>query len=160
MLSETVLNRLIISWKADKGVEIKGRMCVPTDNGLRRDMYKHLIKTLVEEHGYTQEDFEGITFRRVIEASMNVNSDKKEGWKRAAIACWNEALNSFFPMEVLTHDSSTEPERKQSTRTYVPDDEPIELKNPIDESIYKDIPKVNHVPDEEFLEVLKGIGNE
>lgn len=161
MLNETELNRLIVSWKNQMGEEIRGRMCVPIDKGLRTEMYKNLIKTLIEIHNYTQEDFEGNTYRRVMEASVNPNSERKEGWRKAATSDWNDALDVFYPQELLQHDSSTEPERKKSTRPeYVPDDEPVELKNPSDPSIYRDLPEVIHVPDEEFLKQLEGIGDE
>lgn len=160
MLNETELSRLIVSWKNQQGEEIKGRMCVPIDKGLRTEMYKNLIKTLIEKHNYTQEDLESNTYRRVMEASINPNSERKEGWRKAATSDWNDALDVFFPQELLVHDSSTEPERKQPSRTFVADDEPVELKNPADQSIYKDLPEVKHVPDEEFLKMLEGIGDE
>jgi hypothetical protein len=161
MLTETELNRLIVSWKNQMGEEIKGRMCVPIEG--RTEMYKNLIKTLIELHGYTQEDLEGKTYRTVMEASINPNSERKEGWRKAATADWNNAVDSFFPQKLLEHDSSSEPERPKrgySRPAYTPQDEPVELEKPIDRTIFSELPKVTHVIDEDFLKQLEGIGDE
>lgn len=159
MLTETELARLIVSWKNQMGEEIRGRMCVPIEG--RREMYKHLIKTLIELHGYAQEDFEGKTYRMVLDASVNPNSERLEGWRKAVTADWNNALDSFFPQQLLQHDSSAEPKRKTVEKTeYVNEDPRLEKDNPIDPSIFAGLPPVNDPVDEEFMKMLKEVGDE
>jgi hypothetical protein len=139
-------------------------MCVPIDKVLRTEMYKNLIKTLIELHGYTKDDLQGNTYRRVMEASINPNSEKKEKWRMAATDDWMDAVDTFFPHQLLVHDSSTEPERPKREqfvkKTYVSDDAPIELENPLDRSQLTDIPPPNDEDDEEFLKLLRGDGDE
>lgn len=163
MLTETELARVIVSWKNKCGEEIRGRMCVPIEG--RCDMYKILIKTLIELHNYALTDFEGKTYRTVMEASIPASStgEKEQRWRMAATTDWFNAMDIFFPQTILEHDSSTEPERaKRPERPAAPeyDNGPVELKNPLDKSIFNELPKVNHLVDEDFLKQLEGIGDE
>lgn len=157
MLSETEFARLIVSWKNQFGEEIRGKNCVPFEG--RTEMYRHLIKTLTELHGYTQEDFEGKTYRMVMEASINPNSPKADGWRAAATADWYRALDTFFPQTILAHESKESPSKK---KFYVaPEDDPrLKTDNPIDMSIFADMPKPSSVEDEDFLKLLESVGNE
>ena len=159
MLTETELARLLVSWKNQYGKEIKDRYYVPVERSSRLDMYKTLIKTLIELHGYTQPDFEGKTYRMVMDASIAANSDKKDSWRMSATSDWNDALDVFFPSQLLAHDSSTEPER--ATKNYgnsAPVDEDPRLANekPIDTSIFEGLPPVIDPVDEEFMKLLEG----
>lgn len=164
MLTETELARVLTSWKNRFGEEIRGRMCVPIEG--RCDMYKNLIKTLIELHNYTLEDFEGKTYRAVMEASIAGSStgQKLEKWRQAATTDWFNAMDSFFPQTILEHDSSNEPERPRAQRPERPtteyDNGPVELKNPLDKSIFNGLPKVKHIVDEDFLKQLEEVGNE
>ena len=161
MLTETELSRLIVSWKNQEGEDIKGRRCVPIEG--RLEMYKTLVKTLVELHGYGQEDLEGKTYRMVMEASINPNSDKKEGWRKAATADWNDAVDLFFPQQLLKHDSSTEPVREKKTfnkTEYVEVDPRLENYNPVDRSIVEGLPPVVGTPDEDFLKEIAAVGGD
>lgn len=161
MLSETELARLIVSWKNQLGEEIKGRMCVPVDSGIRVEMYKSLIKTLIETHNYTQEDLEGNTYRRVMEASINSNSNKVSIWRELATTDWMRAVDVYFPQEILKHDSSNDPEPKKWTKKVEVDEDPrMKIDNPIDRSIFEGLPPVNDPIDEEFLKMLKEVGDE
>jgi hypothetical protein len=165
MLTDTELARVLVSWKNRCGEEIRGRMCVSIDG--RCDMYKNLIKTLIELHNYTLEDFEGKTYRAVMEASIPGSStgQKLEKWRQAATTDWFNAMDSFFPQTILTHDSSNEPERPRAPRPERPaspeyDNGPIELKNPLDKSIFTGLPKVKHIVDEDFLKQLDEVDDE
>lgn len=157
MLTETELARLLVSWKNQYGKEIKDRYHVPVERSARLDMYKTLIKTLIELHGYEQSDFEGKTYRMVMEASIAANSDKKENWRMSATGDWNDALDVFFPSKLLAHDSSTEPERaKREYSTPVDEDPRLANEKLIDTSIFEGLPAVNDPTDEDFLKVLEG----
>lgn len=169
MLTETELARVITTWKNKFGEEIRGRQCVPIEG--RCEMYKNLIKTLKELHAYTVEDFEGKTYRTVMQASIPDSStgQKLEKWRQAATTDWFNALDVFFPQEILEHDTSTEapkqaraerPTREEYAQEYIQDNEPVELKNPLDRSIFSDLPKVKHIVDEDFLKQLEGVGDE
>lgn len=162
MLTETELARLITSWKNQCGEEIKGRMCVSIEG--RTEMYKTLIKTLIELHQYTQEDLEGKTYRMVMDASVNPNSERKEGWRKAATADWNDAVDFFFPQKLLMHDVSTEPERPKRSRTekveYSAEDPRLAKDNPVDRTIFEGLPAVNDPVDEEFMKLLQEVGDE
>lgn len=165
MLSENELAKLLVNWKQQQGEEIKTRFCVPVDRSARLQMYKNLIKTLVELHGYNNDDLEGNTYRRVMEASINPNSEKKEQWRQAATADWNDAIASFFPQQVLVHDSSQEPERpKREKREQISTEsaysDAIELENPWDSSVSTDIPLPESEIDHEFLKLIQGKGDE
>lgn len=158
MLTETELSRLLVSWKNQYGKEIKDRFHVPVERSARLDMYKTLIKTLIELHGYKQEDFEGKTYRMVMEASIAPNSDKKDTWRLSATSDWNDALDVFFPSQLLAHDSSSEPERPKRPEYSTPVDIDPRLANEklIDRSIFEGLPPVNDPTDEDFLKLLEG----
>ena len=161
MLTETELSRLIVSWKNQEGEDIKGRRCVPIEG--RLEMYKTLVKTLVELHGYSQEDLEGKTYRMVMEASISPNSDKKEGWRKAATTDWNNAVDFFFPQKILRHDSSAEPVREKREKfvkkEYDTVDPRLAKDNPIDLSVFEGLPPVDNSVDEDFLKEMASVGN-
>lgn len=159
MLTETEFARLLVSWKNQFGEEIRGRMCVSIDG--RTEMYKSLIKTLIELHGYKQEDFEGKTYRMVMEASINPNSDKKEGWRLAATADWNNAIDVFFPQQLLRHDPSTDPvrEKRKYEKTQYEEVDHREY-NPVDSSIVEGLPPVISKIDEDFLKEMAAVGGD
>lgn len=159
MLTETEFARLLVSWKNQYGKEIKDRFCVPVERTSRMDMYKTLIKTLIELHGYTQSDFEGKTYRMVMEASIAANSDKKDVWRMSATADWNDALDVFFPSQLLQHDKATEPERKPRYEQ-VDEDPRLKNENLVDPSIVAGLPPVVDPVDEDFLKQLEEVGNE
>jgi hypothetical protein len=165
MLTDTELARVVTSWKNKCGEEIRGRMCVPIEG--RCEMYKQIIKTLIELHNYAIDDFEGKTYRYIVlEASIPASSrgEKKENWQKAARSDWMDALDTFFPQQILEHDSSNDPERRQrgsyEKTEYLDNDPRLEKDNPIDKSIFEGVPPVENPIDEDFLKMLKEVGNE
>lgn len=168
MLGEGELAKLLVSWKNQLGEEIKGRFCVPIDRQLRIDMFKHLIETLIRLHSYEQDDFEGNTYRRIMEASINPNSERKDKWREAATADWNDALDSFFPQKIIFHTpkpETSEYERPVSGRggkTSVPEHvDEIAPEDLLDKSkIESGIAAPDYAIDEEFLKQLQGDSDE
>lgn len=161
MLTETEFARFIVSWKNQMGEDIRGRFCVPIDRFARIEMFKNLIKSLIELHGYKEEDFEGKTYRMVMEASVNPNSERKEKWREAATTDWFDALDTFYPKQLLVHNSGDEPERPKRERLEpkksVPSDSPVELENPLDKSLLgSDIADPVDEIDHEFLKLIEG----
>lgn len=165
MLSETELADLLVSWKKQQGEDIRGRFCVPIDRPLRIAMYKNLIETLTKLHSYDKDDFEGITYRRVMEASINPNSERKEKWRQAATTDWFDALDDFFPQKLLIHtedpDKKSDYERPVSNRAGRTAVEPnVELENPLDRNELSGIDTPSYTVDEEFLKSLQGSDDE
>jgi hypothetical protein len=157
---------LLVSWKKQQGEDIRGRFCVPIDRPLRISMYKNLIETLIQLHGYSKDDFEGLTYRRVMEASINPNSERKEKWREAATADWKDALDDYFPQKILV--STKAPQESDYERpvsppraAYVPPTPEIELEDPLANQVDKSelnsgIAPPSYAVDEEFLKSLQG----
>lgn len=168
MLSESELADLLVSWKIEHGEDIRGRMCVPIDRPLRIAMFQNLIHTLIELHGYEKDDFESVTYRRVMEASINPNSERKEKWREAATSDWKEALNAFFPQKVLVY--TPDPEKSQYERPVSNREGRAAIPEHVDEIAPEDlldksqldsgIATPDYAIDEEFLKSLQGSGDE
>jgi hypothetical protein len=172
MLDESDFARLLVKWVDDYGVKINRLMCVPIESELRTDMYKHLVKTLIDSYGYDLNDFKGKTYRLVMEASIPDSSrgEKKVKWLKSCTTDWHRALNSYFEPIILQHDSSKDVGKPEYVRpAYVKSEQTkpesehdiVELNNPIDRSIFKDLPPVNDSEiDEDFLKLLSEVGDE
>lgn len=165
MLSESELADLLVSWKIEHGEDIRGRKCVPIDRPLRIAMFQNLIHTLIELHSYEKDDFEGLTYRRVMEASINPNSERKDKWREAATSDWKEALNAFFPQKVLVYSPAPEtsqyerPVSNRAGRMSTPEPD-VELENPLDKTELSGLEAPDYAVDEEFLKSLQGTDNE
>lgn len=108
MLTETEFARLLMDWRNQFGEDRRGKMVVPVESGPRILMFKTLIKTLIETHGYTEDDLMGKTYRMVIEASMNPNSPGAETWRKLASDDWIGCIGTFFPSKFAIHDPNQE----------------------------------------------------
>lgn len=163
MLTESELAKVLASWKKECGVLIKDHYCVPVNRPDRLAMYKTLINTLINKYAYEEADLEGNTERRVVEASVNPTSDNREKWRIVCIRDWKDAVDDFFPKEMLSFDPATVPERK---RQRFEQNEPaivdprLDKDNPIDKSLFEELPPVVDPVDEEFLKLLNEVGDE
>jgi len=166
-ITESQLAKEIASLKELLGDVRNSRRVIPIDSGIRQDIFKTLIETLKVRYDLEEDDFDGPIFLRLIlETSVNPNSERKEGWKRAVTDDWRRALASKFPRELIMHDPSTETkvERKTTDRQettyskteYVNEDPRLQNENPIDRSIFEGLPPVVRIVDEEFEKLLEG----
>lgn len=178
MLTETKLQSIIITWRKQFGETINNNPCVPTDRTRRRDMYKHLMETLVRLHGYTKEELQfSKTLKMVMDASVNPKSPNKSGWTSIATSDWNYALDDIFPEEILTRDNSNDktaversPEERAAERVKwelekaeeKKKEEEIQLNNPIDENFESSIASHNDeiIGIDDLMKSLQGTGNE
>lgn len=165
MLSENEFAKLLVSWRKQYGIEIKGNYCVPINGNDRTAMYRNLIKTLIEIYEYTEENLESaMVERKIMEASVNPASPKKKEWLLVAIRDWKNALDDFFPKEILEFDSSKlpkkEPRPEYDQVEYAKEDPRLAKDNPIDRSIFESMPPVNDPEDPEFAELLKRVIDE
>lgn len=169
MLPEGKLLKLIATWKQDCGVEINNRWCVPVDSGQRQDMFKSLIKTLVELYGYTEEEMDSAQLLRlIIEASVIPTSPNKKTWAAVVERDWKDMLVWQFPQETLYHDPTTEEPRpkrpKRERKEYVKAERPpkeeevIELENPLtdEDRAAMSNGEVEYEVDENILKLLRG----
>lgn len=171
MLTDTELAKLIINWKSQTGTSIRGRMCVPNDTAMRVNMYKDLVRTLVDLHQYTEEDLLAYkTQKMVIDASHNPKSPGKDTWVRLATEDWHLVVADEFPMQVLSHDPSTtdisrrtvnppiapklQPRQEMENRTSKGYSENFELENPFDPNMDTGIPDAAYEMDESLIEAL------
>jgi hypothetical protein len=103
-----------------------------------------------------------------MEASINPNSERKDKWREAATADWNDALDSFFPQKIIFHTpnpETSEYERPVSGRggkTSVPEHvDEIAPEDLLDKSkIESGIAAPDYAIDEEFLKQLQGDSDE
>lgn len=163
------LKRLITSWKNKFGEEYHSpngdeRMVVPVNGRARREMYKHLIKTLKDLHGYKVDDFSGQVERLVLDTSINPKAEKSHTWKEIAAKDWADAMDDYFPQPMLEHTAEDEERQEKQPRAPKPtikrEDRPIPsddfIERPkLDLSIFKDVPKSKSTKDEEFLKLLE-----
>lgn len=155
MLNETELAKLLVRWRNKYGTLVREHYCVPVNRPDRMVMYQALIHILMTEHGYSEEDMEGNTERRIVEASMSPNSDNREKWKIVCVRDWRESVILMFPKDLPDFDPSSVPQLERVNLSPVDKDPRLEKDNPIDTSVFKDLPPVKDVVDEEFAKLIK-----
>lgn len=183
MISDSELDDVLFAWLDTCGITVRNSVCVPITG--RKDLYKHLIKTLVESYQVSKEDLKGKVYRKIEEKSMPANSAKDKAWKKNVSTDWGLAINAMFPITILMHDSTNDAVQpvvepvvyqKSPTQYHVEkleaankvytegENTPIDLnaglKNPLDFSIFSDRPKIEYVVDEELVRMLRGIDEE
>lgn len=160
MITNVELAKELASLKEQMGVVIKNRACIPIDSGERQYIFKTLIESLKIRYKMVESDFDSAMILRMVqEASVNPNSDKLQGWKRAVEDDWNRALAAKFPRQFTAHDPSTEApkqEYKRSGPEYVDEDPRVKNEKIIDRSIFEGLPPVVDPTDEDFLKQLEG----
>jgi len=161
MITNVELAKELASIKEQMGVIIKHRACIPIDTGERQYIFKTLIETLKVRYNMEESDFDSaMVLRMVIEASVNPNSERLAGWKRAVEDDWNRALAAKFPRQIISHDPATEGPKQEYKRSHGPEyvDEDPRLKNEklIDRSIFDGLPEVDDPVDEDFMKQLEG----
>lgn len=160
MITNVELAKELASLKEQMGTVIKNRACIPIDTGERQYIFKTLIETLKIRYNMVESDFDSAMILRMVqEASVNPNSERLAGWKRAVEDDWNRALASKFPRQIINHDPSTEAPKQEYRRSgpeYVDEDPRLHTEKPIDRSIFEGLPAVVDPVDEDFLRQLEG----
>lgn len=166
-LTMTDYRILFAKWKADHGVEARGRrtgnvfMAVPTDPSARVAMYIVLIDTLVSK-GYDRDDFGEFLIGKIVDVSVPPEYDDKKAlsrWKHAAEEDFYKALATVFEDDMIVK------ERQQREKVIVQFEEPTpqpagEDVNPEKMSKMTGIALPNAVDDDEFLKLLEGPADE
>jgi len=166
-LTMTDYRILFAKWKADHGVEARGRrtgnvfMAVPTDPSARVAMYIVLIDTLVSK-GYDRDDFGEFLIGKIVETSVPPEYDDKKAlsrWKHAAEEDFYKALATVFEDDLIIK------ERQKREKVIVQFEEPTpppvaEDLDPEKMSKITGIALPNAVDDEEFLKLLEGPADE
>ncbi len=106
ILTKFQYERLFESWKQKYGVLETGKKgtsfyAVPSrDPEARTDMYRTLIKILVQKHGYTSEDFTEYLVNLIIDTSVpeeHENKKKLKNWRKGCRSDFDKAFGIEFP---------------------------------------------------------------
>lgn len=179
MLSNEEYEILISSWKNQYGVEYVSKKSgntyigVPKNQGERREMIHILVSTLVQVHGYTESDFGQHTKNKIVEACVFSDYKNKEAlraWRASVYSDLIHVLGNIFKKEFVKIEIKQENrprvesggEVEQTDReigydTYHTDYEVVELKNPLNMDIFKEVPESQDVIDEEFMAMIASI---
>lgn len=180
MLSNEEYEILISSWKNQYGTEFVSKKTgnsyigVPKSQNERREMLHVLVSTLIQIHGYTESDFGQSTKNKIIEACVFPDYKKKDAlraWRAAVNADLMHVLGNIFKKEFVKinikqeNRPRVEVEEKAHSAynettydTYTDDDdEVVELKKPLDRSIFSNIPASQDVVDEEFMKLIASV---
>lgn len=170
------LDNILNSWKILYGEE-RERLgnkyyIIPVAN--RQELLAHLVQTLVDK-GYTREDFNKATFRKAIEEACTTpikNKDKLNNWKRAVLADLDVVVTTFWLDKSDIKEYRGDKLEQLRNKTYKPAPSSFKEESqadsagaseeinspqhgePLDRSVFKNMPEPNIVYDEEFIELL------
>jgi len=175
MLTSHEYEKLFTLWKMEHGVEKTSRRgttyhVVPPNSHQRRQMLSVLIDTLIEKHGYTEEDFGSVTCNYIVDACVPEEYDNKESlrkWRKAAASDLMIVLAIVFGRDenMVNKNRDLSATRDKSTSEYVatePDLPVPEVQklDPLAESRRSGIALPSSVEDTEFLKLLEGQSDE
>lgn len=175
MLTSHEYEKLFTLWKMEHGVERTSRrgttyFTVPPNSHQRRQMLSVLIDTLIEKHGYTEEDFGSVTCNYIVDACVPEEYDNKESlrkWRKAAASDLMIVLALIFGKDedMVNKNRDLNATRDKVNQEYTanePDLPPptVQKLDPLAESQKTGIALPSSVEDTEFMKLLEGQSDE